>query len=54
MAAAHAQQTVELNSTAPFDDFDSHRWMYLRFLRIVKYCVIAIVILLVLMAIFLT
>ena len=48
-----AQQTVELGSTAPFDDYDSHRWMYLRFLRIVKYCVSAIAILLILMAIFL-
>jgi hypothetical protein len=51
--AAHGDQAVELNSTAPFDDFKSHRDMYLRFLGIVKYSVIGIVILLVLMAIFL-
>lgn len=54
MAAAHGEQAVELGSSAPFDDYNAHRDMYVRFLRILKYCVSGIVILLVLMAIFLT
>ena len=51
--AAHGTDAVELGSAAPFDDYDAHRGTYLRFLRLLKYCIGGIVILLILMALFL-
>ncbi len=52
--AAHAEQGVELGSDEPFNDYDAHRKTYMGFLTLLKWCMGGIIIILALMAFFLT